>query len=67
MVFVKNNNLISKNQTGFMEKNQSADHIFTLKSIIDSYKSKNKKFLPVSLTLKRYLILYGDRDYSIYY
>ena len=50
-----------------MEKNQTAGHIFTLKSIIDSYKSKNKKFLPVSLTLKRYLILYGDRDYSIYY
>ena len=26
-----------------MEKNQTADHIFTLKSIIDSYKSKKEK------------------------
>ena len=42
MSFVKNNNLISKNQIGFMEKNQTAD-IFTLKSIIYSYKSKTKK------------------------
>jgi hypothetical protein len=42
MSFVKNNNLISKNQIGFMEKNQTAD-IFTLKSIIYSYKSQTKK------------------------
>jgi hypothetical protein len=58
MSFVKNNNLISKNQTGYMEKNQSADHIFTLKSIIDSYKSKNKKFLfKVNETGKNFLFL----------
>jgi hypothetical protein len=50
--FVKGSNIegiaffsisISKNQIGFMEKNQTADHIFTLKSIIDSYKSKKEK------------------------
>ena len=36
-----------------MEKNQTADHIFTLKSIIDSYKSKKKKVFACFIDLKK--------------
>jgi hypothetical protein len=36
-----------------MEKNQTADHIFTLKSIINSYKSKKKKVFACFIDLKK--------------
>ena len=35
LTFMNNKNLISKNQIGFKEKSRTADHIFTLKTIID--------------------------------
>jgi hypothetical protein len=42
---MNNKNLITKNQIGFKEKSRTADHIFTLKTIIEQYKQKSKKFL----------------------
>ena len=43
--FVNEHNLISENQIGFKEQSRTSDHIFTLKSIIEQYKSQKKKFL----------------------
>ena len=43
--FVKRKHMISKNQIGFKEKCRTSDHIFTLKSIIDHYKSKKQRSL----------------------
>ena len=48
LTFMNNKNLISKNQIGFKEKSRTADHIFTLKTIIDQYKQKSKKVLLLS-------------------
>jgi hypothetical protein len=42
LTFMKNKNLISKNQIGFKEKSRTVDHIFTLKTIIDEYKQKSE-------------------------
>ena len=41
LTFMNNKNLISKNQIGFKEKSRTADHIFTLKTIIDQYKQES--------------------------
>ena len=38
------NDWISKNQICFKDKCRTSDHIFTVKSIIDHYKSKQKVF-----------------------
>ena len=51
--FINNNNLISKNQIGFKEKSRTTDHIFTLKTIIDKYKKKNKKVFAAFIDLKK--------------
>jgi hypothetical protein len=37
------NNIICKEQIGFEKKSRPADHLFVLKTLIDSYNSKNKK------------------------
>lgn len=50
---MNNNNLISKNQFGFKENIHTADHIFTLKTIIDQYKQKNKKVFTAFIDLKK--------------
>ena len=65
--FTQCNNLISKNQIGFMEHNRTADHIFSLKSIIEQYKTKHRKVYAAFIDLKKPLIRYGELDYSIYY
>jgi hypothetical protein len=50
---MNNKNLISKNQIGFKEKSPTADHIFTLKTIIDQYKQKSKKVFTAFIDLKK--------------
>ena len=41
--FIEKSKIISKNQICFMEKSRTADYVFLLNSIIDSYKQKKKK------------------------
>jgi hypothetical protein len=48
----------SKNQIGFKEKSRTADHIFTLKTIIDQYKQES--FYCFHRLKKRHLIPFGD-------
>ena len=51
--FVNNNELISENQIGFREKSRTSDHVFTLKSIIDHYKTKKKKVFAAFIDLRK--------------
>ena len=51
--FIDSNKLISKNQIGFKPKARTADHIFSLKSIIDYYKSKKKKVFAAFIDLRK--------------
>ena len=53
LTFMNNKNLRSKNQIGFKEKSRTADHIFTLKTIIDQYKQKSKKVFTAFVDLKK--------------
>ena len=41
--FIEESKIISKNQICFMEKGRTADHIISLKSIIDSYKQEEEE------------------------
>jgi archaellum component FlaD/FlaE len=41
--FINNTSLISENQIRFKAKNRTADHLFSLKTIIDQYQIKKKK------------------------
>ena len=45
VTFVKTKNLISPNQTGFMEGCRTSDHIFLLQTIIEKIVKKNRKKL----------------------
>ena len=51
--FIEESKIISKNKIGFMEKGRTADHIFSLKSIIDSYKQKKKKVYAAFIDLRK--------------
>ena len=53
MKFINTNNLISENQIGFKEKARTADHIFSLKSIVDKYKTKKKKIFAAFIDLRK--------------
>ena len=47
------NNLISENQIGFKEQSRTSDHIFTLKSIIEHYKTQKKKVYAAFIDLRK--------------
>ena len=51
--FMEENSLISINQIGFKQKSRTVDHIFTLKSIIDTFKLKRKKVFAAFIDLKK--------------
>lgn len=51
--FINNNNLISQNLIGFKEKSRTADHIFTLKSIVNIKKSNHKKVFAAFIDLRK--------------
>lgn len=53
MEFINDNNLISKNQIGFKPKARTADHIFSLKCMIEHYKSKKRKVFSAFIDLKK--------------
>ena len=45
--------LISENHIGFKAKNRTADHLFSLKTIIDQYKIKKKKVFAAFIDLRK--------------
>lgn len=51
--FINNNNLSSQNLIGFKEKSRTADHIFTLKSIVNIKKSNHKKVFAAFIDLRK--------------
>jgi hypothetical protein len=52
--FINNMSLISENQIGFKVKNRTADHLFSLKTIIlDQYKIKKKKVFAAFIDLRK--------------
>ena len=51
--FINEKSLLSENQIGFKEGSRTADHIFTLKSIVDDYKRKNKKVFAAFIDLRK--------------
>ena len=40
--FLKEHNVLSKNQIGFLPNHRTSDHIFTLHTLIDQYVNQNK-------------------------
>ena len=48
MNYIKDNNLISPKQIGFMKNTRTSDHIFLLQTIIEKYVKKNRKKLFVA-------------------
>ena len=51
--FVYEHNLISENQIGFKEQSLTSDHIFTLKSINEHYKTQKKKVYAAFIDLRK--------------
>ena len=51
--FVKRNKILCPNQIGFKEKARTADHIFSLKSIIEYKKNHNKKVFAAFIDLRK--------------
>lgn len=51
--FINQNNIIYENQIGFKEKARTTDHIFTMKSIVDTYKCNKKKVFAAFIDLKK--------------
>lgn len=53
MKFLNLNKIIHENQIGFKEEARTTDHIFTLKSIIENYKSQKKKVFAAFIDLRK--------------
>ena len=51
--FISSMSLISENQIGLKAKNRTADHLFSLKTIIDQYKIKQKKVFAAFIDLRK--------------
>ena len=51
--FINNMFLISENQIGFKAKNRTVDHLFSLKTTIDQYKTKKKKVFAAFIDLRK--------------
>ena len=64
MIYIKDNNLISSNQIGFMKNAKTSDHIFLLQTIIEKVVKKNKKnyMLPLLILRKHTVQLIGKTD-----
>ena len=51
--YIGSNNLICENQIGLTENCRTADHIFSLKSLVDHYKAKQKKAFAAFIDLRK--------------
>ena len=57
--------ILQKSQIGFLANNQTADHVFTLRTLIDKYVDchQTKVYMRVLSTLEKHLIRYGTLDF----
>ena len=57
--------ILHKSQIGFLTNNQTADHVFTLRTLIDKYVDchQTKVYMRVLSTLEKHLIPYGTLDF----
>ena len=57
--------ILHKSQIGFLTNNQTADHVFTLRTLIDKYVDchQTKVYMHVLSTLEKHLIRYGTLDF----
>ena len=63
--FIEEKNILSYNQIGFRTKYRTADHIFVLNTILNSYFSKGKKVYTCFVDFPKHMTLYGEQGYSI--
>ena len=64
--FLEEKKLLHPSQIGFLKDNRTADHIFTLRTLIEKYSHHhNQKFMRVLLILKKHLILFGMKAFFI--
>lgn len=60
------NEAISHSQFGFRKNRTTTESIFIVKTLLNKYiNQKRRKFMDVSLTLKKHLTLYGGLDFYI--
>ena len=64
---IGSNNLMCENQIGFKENCRTADYIFSLKSLVDHYTAKKRRYLLPSLIYERLSTLFGGRVYYMCY
>ena len=57
--------ILHKSQIGFLANNPTADHVFTLRKLIDKYVDchQTKVYMRVLSTLEKHLIRYGTLDF----
>ena len=60
---LENEGKLSPCQGGFRNNYRTSDNLYILHQISQHYKSSNKKYLLVLLTLKKHLILFQDQGY----
>ena len=65
--FIGSNNLMCENQIGFKENCRTADCIFSLKSLVDHYTAKKRRYLLPLLIYERLSTLFGGRVYYMCY
>ena len=58
--FLHQNNILAKEQVGFMRGNRTSDNLIILHGLIHQNFKKGKKFMPVLLILKKHLIVFQD-------
>ena len=60
---VQSHNILHKSQIGFLAKNRTADHVFTLRTLVDKYvKSHQTKVYACFVDFRKRLILSGTMD-----
>ena len=65
--YLEKHNIIPENQIGFRHGHRTADHVLTLKTIIDKYFQSKNMYTAVLLTLNQHLTQYGGQLYSTNY
>ena len=61
--FLDFNHLLQNEQIGFRSKQCTSDHLFVLKTLINSFKSQNKTLDTWFIDLSKALIQYGEKRY----
>ena len=68
-IYFEENKILHNSQIGFLSENRTADHVFTLRTLIDKYigTTIKRKSMLVSLISARLSTPFGTRDYFVSY